>query len=561
MKLTLRPYQEDAINGLYDYWASGRGNDPLIVAPTGAGKSLILAKLVEDALGYTGTRVLMLTHVKELIEQNAQELVGILPNVDLGFYSASLGQKRLDRQVTFAGIQSIWERAPDIIPPPDLVIIDEAHLVPKNTTTRYGKFLDDLRVCNPEVKIVGLTATPYRLDSGYLHKGKGAIFDGIAYDIPVGMLMDEGYLAPLVSKGAKAQIDLTNVGKRGGEFIESQLAMAASDPELVRSTVEEIVRFGEDRKSWLIFASGVGHAKMIEAEMHTHEIDAEVITGADNKTDRARKIADFKAGRLRCLINIGVLTAGFNHPATDLVALVRATASAGLYVQMAGRGTRNAPGKTDCLLLDFGGNVARHGFIDAVQVRDKTQSSGDGDAPVKECPECQSLVHAALRFCSCGHKFPDPEFNHADRAYGGAVLSSQVVAEWVDVDYVNYYRHKKEGKPDSVKVTYGIGMKTISEWLCPDHGGYAASRYRARMAALGATALTTDDALDEAEIVWTIPDRIKIKPRADNPKFDEIIQLDYSGGRKPEKRGEDLGWGSDDGNGVSMRELLEEIPF
>jgi DNA repair protein RadD len=141
LKLTLRPYQQAAIDALYDYWASGRGNDPIIVAPTGAGKSLILAKLIEDALSYPGTRILMLTHVRELIEQNAKELVGILPDVDLGFYSASLNQKRLDRQVTFAGIQSIWQRAPDIVPPPDLVLIDEAHLVPKKTSTRYGSFL------------------------------------------------------------------------------------------------------------------------------------------------------------------------------------------------------------------------------------------------------------------------------------------------------------------------------------------------------------------------------------------------------------------------------------
>lgn len=555
LKLTLRPYQEAAIEGLYSYWADGRGENPLIVAPTGAGKSLILAKLIEDAMSFPGTRVLMLTHVKELIEQNAKELVGILPNVDLGFYSASLGQKRLDRQVTFAGIQSIWERAPDMVPPPDLVLIDEAHLVPKNTTTRYGKFLSDLRQCNPEVKVVGLTATPYRLDSGYLHKGEGAIFDGIAYDIPVGMLMDEGYLSPLVSKGAKAKIDLTNVGMRGGEFIESQLATAASDPELVKATVAEIVNFGQDRKSWLVFASGVRHAEMIRDEMAAHDVTAQVVTGTDNSTDRAQKIGDFKSGKLRCLINIGVLTAGFNHPATDLVAMVRATASAGLYVQMAGRGTRLAPGKTDCLLLDFGGNVERHGFIDAVQVRDKTQSKGGGDAPVKECPECQTMVHAALRYCPCGHKFPDPDFGHDKTAYGGAVLSNQVQAEWVDVDSVFYYRHQKEGKPDSVKVSYQCGIKTINEWLCPEHGGYAASRYKARMTALGATALTTAEALDEAPVLWTIPTRIKIKPRADDPRFDEIVQLDYSAGRKPEGPGLTLAWEGEIGG------YDDDIPF
>lgn len=557
MKLELRPYQQAAIDGLYDYWSSKRGNDPIIVAPTGAGKSLILAKLVEDALSYPGTRVLMLTHVSELIQQNAEELVGILPDVDLGFYSASLGQKRLDRQVTFAGIQSIWERAPDMVPPPDLVVIDEAHLVPKTTTTRYGKFLDDLRQCNPDVKIVGLTATPFRLDSGYLHKGKGAIFDGIAYDIPVGQLIDEGYLAPLVSKGAKSKIDLTNVGKRGGEFIESQLASAASDPDLVKATVEEILRFGAVRKSWLVFASGIEHAEMIRAEMEASGVDAEVVTGSDNKTDRARKIADFKSTRLKCLINIGVLTAGFNHPATDLVAMVRATASPGLYVQMAGRGTRKADGKDDCLLLDFGGNVERHGFIDAVRVKDKTQSKGDGEAPAKECPECQEMVYAGLRVCpGCGHEFPAPEPSHEKNAYGGAVLSSQVQAEWVEVDDVTYQRHQKAGKPDSVRVTYHCGIKMVNEWLCPDHGGYATSRYRARMSALGAAAGTTDDALAEAPISWTMPTRIKIKPRANDPRFDEIVQLDYSEGRKPKGPGQDLGW---DGDAKEME--WDEIPF
>jgi DNA repair protein RadD len=173
---------------------------------------------------------------------------------------------------------------------------------------------------------------------------------------------------------------------------------------------------------------------------------------------------------------------------------------------------------------------------------------------VKECPECQAIVHAALRYCECGYKFPDPEPNHGTKAYSGAVLSSQVQAEWCDVDFVAYDRHKKEGKPDSVRVTYTCGMREFREWLCPDHGGYAASRYIARMSALGATAETTDAALAEAPISWTIPDRVKVQPRKDNPKFDEIIQFDYSGGRKPKPPGEDLSWeAGDDG--------FEEIPF
>lgn len=524
MKLQLRDYQQAAIDGLYQYWADKRGDNPVIVAPTGAGKSLIIAKLVEDAMSFPGTRVLILTHVKELLSQNAAELIENYPQADFAFYSASIGQKRLDRPITFAGIQSIWEQAHNIVPAPDLVLIDEAHMLPKKTTTRYGKFIADLKECNPAVKIVGLTATPYRLDSGYLHKGEGAIFDGICYDIPVSMLMDQGYLSTVVSKASANKIDLSNVHMRGGEFIESELATAASDPELVRKTVAEIVERGVDRKKWLIFCSGIGHAEMMQAEFEAHGIECATVTGSDGAKDRDSKIAAFKSGSIRCLLNVNVLTTGFNVPAVDLVALVRATASTGLYVQMVGRGTRLAPGKENCLILDYGQNVERHGFIDAVKPSIKGASAG-GDAPVKECPTCETMCHTAVKVCpECGHEFPPPTLNHGSSSYGGAMLSSQVVAEWVDVDGVDYQRWKKEGKPDSIRVTYHCGMVSVSEWLCPDHGGYAASRYHARMGVLTSSSYNTKDALLECE-AWAKPSRIKIKP---NGMFHDIVQLDYS---------------------------------
>jgi DNA repair protein RadD len=522
--LELRPYQRAAIDGLYNYWSDKKGDNPIIVAPTGSGKSLIIAHLIKDAMSYPGTRVLMLTHVKELLEQNASELVALYPDADVGFYSASLKKKVLRKPITFAGIQSIHKKAYQIVPAPDLVIVDEAHLIPKTDGTRYNKFLSDLRICNRGVKVVGLTATPYRLDSGWLHEGDNAIFDGIAYDIPVADLMEQGFLAPVISKSGVKTIDLSNVGKRGGEYIESELAKAASDPELVTETVAEIVRYGAERKAWLVFACGVNHAELLRAEFETHGIEADVVTGANGMSARAEKIDRFRRGGSKCLINVNVLTTGFNVPHVDLVAIVRATESTGLYIQIVGRGTRIAPGKENCLVLDYGDNVMRHGFIDQIKPKIKGRTE-DGQAPVKKCPECLTVNHAAVRVCiECGHEFPPPQFNHGTKAYSGAMISTQVEAEWVDVDDVGYSRWRKEGKPDSIRVTYYCGLIKVSEWLCPDHGGYAAERYQKRMPSLGASAMTTEDAMQECDH-WIKPRRIRVKP---NDKFYDIVQLDYS---------------------------------
>jgi len=522
--LELRPYQRAAIDGLYNYWSDKKGDNPIIVSPTGSGKSLIIAHLIKDAMSYPGTRVLILTHVKELLEQNASELVALYPEADVGFYSASLKKKVLRKPITFAGIQSIHKKAYQMVPAPDLVIVDEAHLIPKNYGTRYNKFLSDLRICNRGVKVVGLTATPYRLDSGWLHEGDNAIFDGIAYDIPVADLMEQGFLAPVISKSGVKTIDLSNVGKRGGEYIESELAKAASDPELVTETVAEIVRYGAERKAWLVFACGVNHAELLRAEFETHGIEADVVTGADGMSARAEKIERLRRGGSKCLINVNVLTTGFNVPHVDLVAIVRATESTGLYIQIVGRGTRIAPGKDNCLVLDYGDNVMRHGFIDKIKPKIKGKSE-NGEAPVKKCPECLTVNHAAVRVCiECGHEFPPPQFNHGTKAYSGAMISTQVQAEWVDVDDVGYSRWRKEGKPDSIRVTYYCGLIKVSEWLCPDHGGYAAERYQKRMPSLGASAMTTEDATQECDH-WIKPRRIKVKP---NDKFYDIVQLDYS---------------------------------
>ena len=469
--LTLRPYQQAAITAIYGYFQNSTGN-PLVVIPTAGGKSLVMAAFIEGVLkAWPDQRILIVTHVRELIAQNHAEMIGLWPEAPAGIYSAGLGKREAQARILFAGIQSIHRRAQEI-GHTDLVLIDEAHLIPGNSSTMYRRFLDGLAQINPVLKVIGLTATPFRLDSGMLHEGKSALFTDIAYEAPVRDLIDAGYLSPLVSKQPATRLDVSKVGTRAGDFIQRDLAAAVDQEAITRSAVTEIIEHGAERKSWLAFCSGVEHARHVAEEFGRQGISCRTIFGDTPKEERDALIAAFKRGEFRALASMGVLTTGFNAPGVDLIALLRPTKSAGLYVQMVGRGTRLAPGKENCLVLDFAGNVRRHGPIDLVRPK-RPGEAGGGEAPTKVCPVCESIIALSATECpDCGYEFPARMVKIAPTAGTLPVLSPKA-PQWLQVSGVSYSRHDKLGGLPSLKVTYNCGLTSYSEWVCIEHQGYA----------------------------------------------------------------------------------------
>ena len=509
--LTLRPYQEAAITAIYGYFQNHKGN-PLVVIPTAGGKSLVMAAFIEGVLkAWPDQRILIVTHVRELIAQNHAEMIGLWPDAPAGIYSAGLGKREAQARILFAGIQSIHRRAAEI-GHTDLVLIDEAHLIPGNSSTMYRRFLDGLTRINPALKVIGLTATPFRVDSGMLHEGKNALFSDIAFEAPVRDLIDAGYLSPLVSKQPATRLDVSKVGTRAGDYIQRDLAAAVDKEAITRAAVTEIIAHGRDRKSWLAFCSGVEHARHVAEEFGRQGISCRTIFGDTPKEDRDAIIAAFKRGEIRALVSMGVLTTGFNAPGVDLIALLRPTKSAGLYVQMVGRGTRLAPGKENCLVLDFAGNVRRHGPIDLVRPK-RPGEGGGGEAPTKLCPECDSIIALSATECpDCGYVFPAREVKIAPTAATLPVLSPKV--QWLPVHGVSYSRHDKLGGLPSLKVTYSCGLKSYSEWVCIEHPGYArqkAAEWWRKRAPGCSVPLSVDEAILQSARLAR-PSEISVRP-------------------------------------------------
>lgn len=480
-----RWYQQEAIDETYKKLLEDPKSAPVIVAPTGSGKSHIIAGLCRRAIEQYKGRVVVLQHRKELVEQNAAKIQAALEGWwKLTIYSAGLKQWNPDGEIVVAGIQSVYSQA-ELFGSRQLIIIDECHLVPSEGDGMYRRFLDDMRQRNPRSRVVGLTATPFRTGEGYCF-GDDRIFTEVGYKVDMLKLIEEGYLSNLCSTEASESVDTSNLRKSNGEFVTKEME-DLFDKQDVSKAVSEIIQNCHLRHSIMIFASSVRHALAVEFELVRQGQSASSIACVFGTTSAARRkeiIDGFKSMQIRWLINVDVLTTGFDAPVVDGLAILRATASPGLYSQMVGRGMRIDPSKEDCLVLDFGQNIKRHGAIDMVKPNKKAKNQSDSQEDQDErepgirtvlCPSCFQDVPASETHCECGCVLPvkcrhDSQSDQITPIIGTA---EPIVFEVLDIEYM---KHNKPDRPPTLRVVYTLRRngKTlpdkVSEWLAFESG-------------------------------------------------------------------------------------------
>lgn len=533
-----RPYQEEALEAL-DTHLRTKDTSPCVVIPTGGGKSVLMAWAIQGwKRAFPAFRCCILAHRKELVEQNAQELIALWPAGDIGIYSAGLRRRDQEHSIIFASIDSIYKRWGDF-PPWDCLMIDEAHRIPASGEGKYMEFIKGSRISNKRLPVVGFTATPFRMGCGPIcHKDH--ILQEIAYEANVGDLIAQGFLCKLRSKVGDVQPDLDKVKRNhGGDYIVSSLADATDTPEIVakavRSAMGHIAR--EGRKSAVFFCVDVDHCKAVSTELRKYGVDAPVVTALTSAADRDRYAEGFKAGRYKALCNVNVYTEGFNARRVDCIVLLRPTLSRGLYAQMVGRGLRTHPDKTDCLVLDYAHCIDEHGPIDCLDA---------GEVKLADCQQCGDVFSRAVRKCPhCGWEIPPVELErveaeerekkmHEAEASQRSILGS--LPEVLEVSDVTVHRHRKPDAPDSLRVQYRCGISTFREWICLDHEGFAQRKarrwWRDRFGQEEAETVTVDSAMEDMLLGHRIKEATKTITVVRRGKYTEIVAHELKEGAK-----------------------------
>ena len=548
MNIVARDYQQYAINSFFDYYRKGNTGNPIIAMPTGTGKSLVIAFILAEIFKMApDIRVMSLTHVEELISQNYEALLSIWSQAPAGIYSSGLKRNDTANNIIFGGIQSVYKK-PSLFGKVSLIIVDECHLISGKTGSMYDTFIKSLQAVNPNMKVLGLSATPYRVKKGLLIE-EGSLFTDICCDLTdlvnFNHLIDQGYLCKLIPRSTSLELDVSRVGDVGGEYNQKELQETVATEDLTYQAACETVTLASNRKCWLAFTTGIQHT-YITKEIFDHFGITNQVIHSDNKKykmkgNREKILRDYKHGEFQALINADMLTTGFNNPAIDMIVGLRPTKSAGLWVQMLGRGTRpnytkgfdltTKQGRLDaiqysekqnCLVLDFAGNTKRLGPInDPVipQKPNKKRRSVSIGAPVKVCPNCQTYVAASAVECfHCAYLFPreiklngESSTDELIRGIDAKQEPEQQINEY-DVNHVVYNKWHKAGSVPTIKVSYYCGVHRFNEFVCPEHKGlpkkkayeWSSSRSYEEMPS------TVDEILNETDAL-KVPSKIVVK--------------------------------------------------
>lgn len=558
--MKLRDYQEAAVRAIFDYFAKSKGH-PLVAAPTGTGKTLIIAGfLIEVYQRNANARTLCATHVKKLISQNYEKLMLLWPQAPAGIYSAGLNKREI-RRITFAGIGSIYRQV-HLLGKIDLFIIDEAHLLSPNEKTMYRKLITALLKENPAMKVIGLTATPWRLGQGEL-TSEGGIFTDVCIDmtdfLSFNWFIKQGYIVPLIAPKTKLELDTSEMHLIGGDFNKKEHDLVVNRDEITEAALREVMEAAFDRKQWLIFAGSVDHAKNIQRMLEWLGISCNIVHSKQPDEVNDEQYKGWEKGSVRAIVNYGILTTGVDSPNIDCIVLLRATASSVLLVQMLGRGTRTVyadgfdtdqqegrlaaiahSSKRNCLVLDFGKNIRRLGPINDPVIPRRRGGKG-GDSPVRECPACGMINHISVRYCGgfpykselgCGYQFPiSVKIN--DKASTDEIIRSPEefpILETFEIHRIEYSKHQKRGSIPILKVTYWNSINSYNEWVSleAEAGGPAHRRavewWRKRIPE-GYIPATVDEALSQQQNLAT-PTHMRVHV---NKKFPEIKSFCFDG--------------------------------
>jgi len=460
-------YQQDAIDAVFRYFQNGGKGNPLVVAPTGSGKSVIISELCRIIKrNWPEQHILVLAHDASILQQNYDAIVQQTEGMpfDVGLYSSGLKSREIE-EVTVAGIQSCYNKADDF-KHFDIILLDEAHTVSYKKTSRYRTFFNAVKK-----KVVGFTATPYRLGTGYLHLGDDAFFDDIVYTIKLSKLQELGRLCQVTSKKPSTTLDASQIKKQSGDFIVKELSMAFDRKSITQEIVSELIGYKNLRKKWLVYAIDIEHCEHIAETLNEMGIKTAVLH-SKLKTSRDFVLDKFRAGEYQAVVSVAMLTTGLDIPEVDMIVLLRPTASPVLHVQIIGRGMRIAEGKEDCLVLDYAGNLMRNGPIDAPTIK-TNNGKGGGEPIMKECDQCCELVHIAVRICpSCGANF---QFQH-HLTLGTSDADVISMENWHEVEDVEYYPYTGAKNITMLRVDYLCGLRIFKEYICIEHGGYATAK-------------------------------------------------------------------------------------